>query len=98
MRLLIQRVSRAEVKVEGNTVGKIGPGLLVLAGFSHADSNMDSMLEPLARKLIQLRIFEDELGKMNLSLLDTSGELLVISQFTLYADTRKGNRPNFMNA
>jgi D-tyrosyl-tRNA(Tyr) deacylase len=96
MKAVIQRVSRAQVRVEGHIVGEITKGLLVLLGVGKGDSNAqaDSLLE----KVINLRIFEDEGGKMNLSLLDVGGELMVISQFTLYADCRKGRRPSFTDA
>ena len=96
MKAVIQRVSRAQVRVEGHIVGEITKGLLVLLGVGKGDSNAqaDSLLE----KVINLRIFEDEGGKMNLSLLDVGGELIVISQFTLYADCRKGRRPSFTDA
>ena len=93
MRLLIQRVSQASVQVEGRTVGNINRGLLVLAGFKKDDRLED--IKKLAEKCLNLRIFEDDEEKMNLSLLDLSGELLVISQFTLYANCRKGRRPSF---
>ena len=96
MKAVIQRVSRAQVRVEGHIVGEITKGLLVLLGVGKGDSNAqaDSLLE----KVINLRIFEDEGGKMNLSLLDVGGSLMVISQFTLYADCRKGRRPSFTDA
>lgn len=96
MKLVIQRVSRASVTVDGKTVGKIGNGYLVLLGIGAEDTEAEC--ERLAQKMINLRIFSDENGKTNLSLKDVSGELLIISQFTLYADCRKGNRPNFLNA
>ena len=96
MRLVIQRVSKASVSVDGNTVGAISGGYLVLVGIGAEDSEAEC--ERLARKMIDLRIFSDENGKTNLSLKDVGGELLMISQFTLYADCRKGNRPNFLNA
>jgi len=96
MRAVIQRVSRAQVRVEGQIVGEIGKGILLLLGVGKADTKAqaDSLLE----KLVNLRIFEDEAGKMNLSLLDAGGALMVISQFTLYADCRKGRRPSFTDA
>jgi D-tyrosyl-tRNA(Tyr) deacylase len=96
MRAVIQRVSRAQVRVEGQLVGEIGKGILLLLGVGKGDtkSQADSLLE----KLVNLRIFEDEAEKMNLSLLDVGGELMVISQFTLYADCRKGRRPSFTDA
>ena len=96
MKLVIQRVSRASVSVDGNTVGKIGNGYLVLLGVGAEDTEAEC--EQLAQKMINLRIFADENGKTNLSLKDAGGELLIISQFTLYADCRKGNRPNFLKA
>ena len=96
MKLVIQRVERANVKVDGETVGEISGGLLVLAGIGAEDSEADC--ERLAAKLINLRIFSDSEGRTNLSIKDVGGELLVISQFTLYADCRKGNRPNFLLA
>lgn len=93
MRALIQRVSSASVEVEGRVTGSIGAGLLVLLGVRREDTvgEADALLE----KLLRLRVFEDTEGKMNLSLLDTGGALLVVSQFTLYGDTRKGRRPSF---
>lgn len=96
MRAVIQRVTRASVKVDGDTVGEIDRGILVLLGVSVNDSETDA--EYLADKTLNLRIFEDDGGKMNLSLLDTGGELLVVSQFTLYGDARKGRRPSFIKA
>jgi D-tyrosyl-tRNA(Tyr) deacylase len=96
MRALIQRVSHARVTVEGSTTGQIGAGLLVLAGFAAGDTS--EVLETVARKLVQLRLFRDDADKMNLSLADINGEILVVSQFTLYADCRKGRRPGFTNA
>ena len=96
MRLVIQRVSKASVSVDGSVVGAIDGGYLVLVGIGAEDSEAEC--ERLARKMIDLRIFADENGKTNLSLKDVGGELLMISQFTLYADCRKGNRPNFLNA
>lgn len=93
MRAVIQRVSRASVSVDGEVKGAIGPGLLVLLGVGRHDTEQDA--EALAHKIIGLRVFQDDAGKMNLSLLDTGGSLLVVSQFTLYGDTRKGRRPSF---
>lgn len=96
MRAVIQRVKSSAVKVEGEIVGAIGPGLLVLLGVGEEDNGDD--LAYLLEKLPFLRIFEDDQGKMNLSLLDVKGEVLAVSQFTLYADTRKGRRPGFSQA
>ena len=96
MRLLIQRVSRASVTVDEKIVGQIERGFLVLCGFKKDDTT--TFLGKIAEKCLNLRIFEDDQGKMNLSLLDISGELLVISQFTLYANCQKGRRPSFNNS
>ena len=96
MKLVIQRVKHASVTVEGNVTGKIGKGFLVFIGI--ADSDTKEIADQYVKKLLNLRIFEDENGKINLSLKDVNGELLLISQFTLYADCRKGNRPSFINA
>ncbi|MCH9614252.1 MAG: D-aminoacyl-tRNA deacylase [Chlamydiia bacterium] len=96
MRMVIQKVTKAQVDVDGQTVGKIGKGLLVLVGFHKDDNDMD--LDEFAEKLIYLRIFEDENSKMNLSLKDVDGSVLVVSQFTLQADTSKGRRPSFTKA
>ncbi len=96
MRALIQRVSRASVTVEGKVVGQIGQGLLVLLGVGQDDSEVQ--VKMLAEKIVYLRIFGDDEGKMNRSLLDIGGEVLVVSQFTLYADIRRGRRPGFTNA
>ncbi|UCD95286.1 MAG: D-tyrosyl-tRNA(Tyr) deacylase [Candidatus Zixiibacteriota bacterium] len=93
MRLLIQRVNAASVTVDGETVGRIGRGFLVLAGFKKGDE--EAAIARLAQKCLNLRVFEDDEGKMNRSLIDLGGELLVVSQFTLYADCRKGRRPGF---
>lgn len=92
----MQRVTQAKVSVEGETVGEIGPGLLVLLGIHAKDGRTE--LEWMVQKLAQLRVFEDAEGKMNLSLLDTGGQALVVSQFTLYADARRGNRPSYIEA
>ena len=96
MRIVIQRVSRAKVSVESEIVGEIGRGILVLLGVADGDSEKDAVY--LLEKTINLRIFEDADSKMNLSLLDIKGELLVVSQFTLYGDARKGRRPSFIKA
>lgn len=96
MRAVIQRVSRAKVSVDGETTGEIGKGILVLLGVSRGDSEKEAVY--LVEKTINLRIFEDAEDKMNLSLLDIQGELLVVSQFTLYGDARKGRRPSFIDA
>jgi len=96
MRAVVQRVSSAEVRVEGQVVGRIGPGLLVLLGVGQGDAEADA--DYLADKVLHLRIFPDEGGQMNRSVLDTRGELLAVSQFTLYGDTRRGRRPGFSSA
>jgi D-aminoacyl-tRNA deacylase len=96
MKLLIQRVSEASVKVNEEIVGKIGPGILVLIGITHSDTPAQGTW--LANKLINLRIFEDTQGKLNLSLLDQKGSALIISQFTLYADCSEGRKPSFTQA
>lgn len=96
MRLLIQRVSKASVKVEGECVGKINKGFLVFLGITHGDTKEN--VDYLVNKLYNLRVFEDENEKMNLSIKDINGEILIVSQFTLYADTSHGNRPSFINA
>lgn len=93
MRAAVQRVSRAKVTVEGKTVGKIGRGLLVLLGVTHADTEADANY--LADKIVGLRIFEDSNGKMNLDTASVGGGILVVSQFTLYGDVRRGKRPSF---
>ena len=96
MRLVIQRVTEASVTIENKVKGKIAHGLLLLAGFTPDDTEED--LKWMAAKVVQLRIFNDEAGKMNLSVQDVQGDLLVISQFTLFASTKKGNRPSYTNA
>lgn len=96
MRIVIQRVSEAEVKIDGKTTGKAGKGLLLLVGFAIDDNITD--IEYLVEKVLNLRIFEDEKGKMNLSVLDINGDILSVSQFTLYGDIRKGRRPSFSQA
>jgi D-tyrosyl-tRNA(Tyr) deacylase len=96
MRAVVQRVSRARVVVSGETTGHIGKGLLVLLGVATDDNERDAQY--IADKILNLRIFDDADGKMNLSLLDIKGELLVVSQFTLYGDTRRGRRPSFIDA
>lgn len=96
MRAVVQRVTKGRVRVEGETVGKIGPGFVVLLGIGREDTRADAQY--LAEKVVNLRVFEDEEGKMNLSLLDVGGEILAISQFTLYGDCRKGRRPSFTAA
>lgn len=96
MRLLIQRVREASVTIEGEVRSKIGQGLLVLVGIEEADGNED--IEWLAGKLLRLRIFDDEQGVMNLDVQQVGGELLIVSQFTLFASTRKGNRPSYIRS
>ncbi len=96
MKAVIQRVTRASVTVDGDIVGKIGKGYLVLFGVGDGDTKADC--DRLAAKLIKLRIFEDENGKTNLSIGDVGGEMLIVSQFTLYADCSHGNRPSFTSA
>ena len=96
MKLVIQRVKRASVEVENKIVGKIGQGFLVLLGVGPNDT--EEIADSLVQKLIKLRVFEDRNGKMNLNIKDINGELLIVSQFTLYADCTSGNRPSFTNA
>lgn len=96
MRVVIQRCSRAEVRIEGKTVGQIGKGFLLLVGVTDGDTEVQADL--LAKKVAQMRVFEDAKGKMNLGLKDVNGAILSISQFTLYADCKKGNRPSFIRA
>ena len=96
MRVVIQRVRKASVKINDEIVGEIQQGLLVLLGIEHVDSELDA--DYLIQKLIHLRIFGDDEGKMNLSVSDISGGVLIVSQFTLFADTKKGNRPSFIRS
>lgn len=96
MRVVVQRCSRAEVRIDGVTVGQIGKGFVLLVGITDGDTKAQADL--LAKKVAQMRVFEDVEGKMNLSLKDVDGDVLSISQFTLYADCKKGNRPSFIRA
>src|SRR4051812_3916341 len=96
MRIVVQRVSRASVSIDGAVVGQIGPGLVVLVGIRAGDG--ERQIEFLADKVVNLRIFADEAGKMNRSVLEARGAFLVVSQFTLYGDCRKGRRPSFLDA
>ncbi len=96
MRFVIQCVDRADVAVDGKVIGKIGKGFLVLAGISEKDTR--EVADKMVAKMLKLRIFEDENGKTNLNLASVNGEILLVSQFTLYADCRKGNRPSFIKA
>ena len=96
MKALVQRVARASVSVNDKVVGKIGPGLVVFLGVAQGDSKEDAIY--LANKVVNLRVFADESSKFSLSALDTKGQILIVSQFTLLADTRKGRRPDFTNA
>ena len=96
MRALLQRTTGARVRVDGEVVGEIGPGLVVLVGVGQGDD--EAVADGLARRIAELRIFEDEAGRTNRSLLDVGGEALVVSQFTLYADTSRGRRPGFTAA
>ncbi len=96
MKTLLQRVSRASVSIQGSVTGEIGPGLLALVSFGRSDTEQD--LEWMSRKITGLRIFPDSNNSMNLSLSDTGGDILIVSQFTLHADSGKGRRPSFMNA
>jgi D-tyrosyl-tRNA(Tyr) deacylase len=96
MRVVLQRVERAAVRVGAETVGSIGVGLLLLVGVGHGDDRLD--LTGAAHKILDLRVFQDREGKMNLSLRDVGGDVLAVSQFTLYGDTRKGRRPSYTHA
>ena len=96
MRVVLQRVARASVTIDGNTVGEIGPGFCLLVGFSHTDT--PAQVAWMAEKIVGLRLFSDEEGKMNLGLAEAGGTLLVVSQFTLYGDASKGRRPSFIDA
>ncbi len=96
MRAVVQRVSQAEVVIAGESVGRIGPGIVALVAISRNDTEKD--LSWMARKIVELRIFDDSEGKLNLSLQDVQGQLLVVSQFTLYGDCRKGRRPSYIDA
>jgi len=96
MRVVLQRVSNAEVSVSGETIGRVGSGLLVLAAFSRQDDENDLIW--MARKIVDLRVFDDDNGNLNLSLRDIRGQLLVVSQFTLYGDCKKGRRPSYSHA
>lgn len=96
MKVVLQRVSEAKVTVEGETVGAIGQGFLILLGAGESDTEV--IVDKMVDKICKLRIFQDENGKTNLSLADVGGELLIVSQFTLYADCKKGNRPSFIKA
>ena len=96
MRVVIQRCSRAEVRIDGQVAGQIGKGFMVLVGVTDGDGRQEAEL--LAKKVAQMRVFEDGDGKMNLGLKEVDGAILSISQFTLYADCKKGNRPSFINA
>jgi D-tyrosyl-tRNA(Tyr) deacylase len=96
MRVVLQRVSHGRVSVEGRVLAEIGPGMVILLGIGPGDG--EEQARQMVDKIVHLRIYEDEQGKMNRSLLDTGGEAIVVSQFTLYADTRKGRRPSFTDA
>ena len=96
MKLVIQRVTCSNLYIDGSLISQIKQGLVVLVGISKSDS--ENVIDKLVKKLLNLRVFEDENSKMNYSILDIEGEILLVSQFTLYADTKKGNRPSFINA
>ena len=96
MKVVLQRVSRAEVSVAGETIGRIGPGLLALAAFSRQDEEKD--IAWMVRKIVELRVFDDDNGNLNLSLRDIHGQLMLVSQFTLYGDCKKGRRPSYSDA
>ncbi len=96
MRVVLQRVARASVTIDGSTVGEIGPGFCLLVGFSHTDT--PAQVAWMAEKIVGLRLFSDEEGKMNLGLAEAGGALMVVSQFTLYGDASKGRRPSFIDA
>jgi D-tyrosyl-tRNA(Tyr) deacylase len=96
MRIVLQRVSQANVSIDGKVVGEIGHGLVLLVGFT--DGDVEENVQWMAEKVLGLRVFSDDHGKMNLALSDVGGDVLVISQFTLYGDTRKGRRPSFVHA
>ena len=96
MRVVVQRCSRAEVRIDGTVVGTIGRGFMLLVGVTDGDTKVEA--DVIAKKVAQMRVFEDEQGKMNLSLHEVGGAVLSISQFTLYADCKKGNRPSFIKA
>ena len=96
MRIIVQRCDKAEVRVEGKTVGKINYGMMLLVSFTYGDTEKE--IDYLVNKVLNLRIFDDENGVMNKSILDINGEILSISQFTLYANTSKGNRPSYIDA
>jgi D-tyrosyl-tRNA(Tyr) deacylase len=96
MRAVLQRVTRAEVRVDGRVIGRIGPGLLILLGIGKRDTPESG--DSLAEKIVNLRVFDDDQGRMNRSILETGGELLCVSQFTLYGDCRKGRRPSYDQA
>ena len=96
MKIIVQRVTKASVKIEGRVIGKIDRGLLLLVGFTHKDTK--EIVDKMIQKCLQLRIFNDDMDKMNLSVQDTAGGVLVVSQFTLYGDCKKGRRPSFVEA